>query len=817
MPLRHLVAMICLLTSFNSYSQSSFSLFFEKAYLHTDRNYYAAGEDIWLKAYLVNAQTGIRINTSANLYVELISPDAKVIDKEMLHLVNGLAGGDFHLPDNASAGNYRIRAYTNWMKNFGDMFFFEKKIEVTADESLKSGTVKGLPVIVASVNGIAKPGSGHIQFFPEGGNIVAGLPIRMAFKATDGFGKSITVKGKITTAAGDSVAAFESTHSGMGSFVFTPLPGVTYTATGKYDGRELMSEPLPKASIKGFVLAVQDNGNAYTATIRADDVTAASISGKPVAVAVRFAGKLRFSQNVSLTGKTATIAIPKDSLRTGLHAITLYDELQRPQAERLIFVATQKPLHITLTTGQPAYDTRQQTVVNVSVTDADNQPVQARFSVAATDAGMVQPGNSNIVSYLQLESEIRGQIENPQQYVDSANSKRFEQLDLLLQTQGWRSFLWRRLKDTSVVIKYLPEPGITLSGKVRKTFSGKGISDMNITLYAEKSSGDKLFMTKTDSAGRYFLDGLPLAGLQTVKLVTRNNKNKKEGIILLDSVLAKPWPVQPMDNVIFDTTVVLGNFRRNAVQRKNRMREEEKMDKGDLGNVTVRADAIKKERLQEGGMKFGGDDSLFTITGADRKFETLGYFIVQRYPGAYTDANSDGFFFYADGKKVLPRWVVDGKEDKFSTGSPLSIDVETGGNEGAFERIDYYNISILKVKKIYIEPVITSAGSKIYVVHLSLWPDAFEVDDLSQIMTQITGYYEARQYYVPNFAATTGNTTKSDLRSTIFWAPDVKTDANGKATITFNNGDTKTTVLVSLEGITDKGEPVAATVKYVVK
>jgi len=105
---------------------NEFKLFFEKTYVQSDKAYYVAGEDVWFKAYLVNAQTGLRINTSNVLYVELISPVAKVITRETIYLQNGLGEGDFMLPDNAASGNYRIRAYTNWMQNFGDLFIFEK-------------------------------------------------------------------------------------------------------------------------------------------------------------------------------------------------------------------------------------------------------------------------------------------------------------------------------------------------------------------------------------------------------------------------------------------------------------------------------------------------------------------------------------------------------------------------------------------------------------------------------------------------------------------------------------------------------------------
>ena len=315
----------------------------------------------------------------------------------------------------------------------------------------------------------------------------------------------------------------------------------------------------------------------------------------------------------------------------------------------------------------------------------------------------------------------------------------------------------------------MPEPGITLSGRVRRSLINQGISNLNITLYAGKSSGDKLFFTKTGDNGRYFLDGLPLVGPQSVKLTVRNNKNQKEGMILLDSLLGKHLPIIATSNVVYDTSAITNNFWRTALSRSTTMKEQARKAQGDLGNVTVKADQIKKEQIQERGMKFGKADSLFNIQSSDAKYETLANFIVQRYPGAYTDAESSGFYFYGDNfSKILPRWVVDGQEDRFSTGSPFDMDENAQAINGSFERVDYYNLPISKVQKVYIQPLVSRNGSLLYVVHLSLLPGATETGDLSQIITQVNGYYEARQYYVPNFSSELNNVTKTDLRSTVF-------------------------------------------------
>src|SRR5471030_1975752 len=108
-----------------------FKLFFEKTYLHTDRNLYTQGDTLWFKAYLVNAQNNQPIGTSGNLYVDLIEQDsAKVITSEIIRLDYGTGNGDISLSDSIPSGKYTLRAYTNWMRNFGDNFVDEKEINV---------------------------------------------------------------------------------------------------------------------------------------------------------------------------------------------------------------------------------------------------------------------------------------------------------------------------------------------------------------------------------------------------------------------------------------------------------------------------------------------------------------------------------------------------------------------------------------------------------------------------------------------------------------------------------------------------------------
>lgn len=102
----------------------------EKVYLHLDRTYYASGDDIWFKSYVTIGNFNVLSQFSKLIYVELIGPDSKLIQSLRLSLSAGICFGDFSIPDDVPSGEYKVRAYTQWMRNFDEGYFFEKKIVI---------------------------------------------------------------------------------------------------------------------------------------------------------------------------------------------------------------------------------------------------------------------------------------------------------------------------------------------------------------------------------------------------------------------------------------------------------------------------------------------------------------------------------------------------------------------------------------------------------------------------------------------------------------------------------------------------------------
>ena len=185
----------------------------EKVFLHTDKSVYIAGELLWFKAYITNAADNNFSSLSSICYVEVFGADKKPLLQAKTDIDSGRGNGSFVIPSFIRTGNYLIRAYTNWMKNFDPSFYFEQSITI-----INPGK-KALAADTTNAGGYS------IQFFPEGGNMVYGLNNTVAFKVTDAFGKGVWAGGTIVNEKNETVVSFETERFGMGTFPFNPVKG----------------------------------------------------------------------------------------------------------------------------------------------------------------------------------------------------------------------------------------------------------------------------------------------------------------------------------------------------------------------------------------------------------------------------------------------------------------------------------------------------------------------------------------------------------------------------------------------------------------
>jgi len=798
-------------------SPSTQRLFFEKVYLHIDRDYYSSGEDIWFKAYLLNAQVNQLLNTSNNLYVELVSPKAEIISRKVVKLDDGIGYGDFNLNDSIPGGRYRVRAYTNWMLNFGDKFVFEKEILVNGADKSNANLSNNNKAGVSNPSKplTAKAQQPKIQFFPEGGSMIEGVSGLIAYKAESAEGKGVKVKGYIISSTGDTITSFESKESGIGSLMLLPVPGTKYAVKGHFNGSIPFSSALPDALPTGFSGFTQSaDSSRVRVIISTNETTLNEYKGREFEIRGRHGGISYFAAKFALTDLQTLADIPKADLPAGIAAISLTDDKGRPHFERLIYIDHPKRnVRLTVSTNKPTYSPKERVVINIKAVDPENKPVKTDLSLAAVDAGIVPQGQGNIVSYMMLESEVRGEIEHPEQYFDSKNPDRLKQLDLLLLTQGWRDFLWKRLKDTTLKISHINEAGFTISGRVREKNADKPMPGLNVTLFANGAKGNKLFGATTNAQGRYYFDRINLEGSQSIKLVSADNKGNKKGMLLVDSLYADPLPAIALRES--EPPQKFEEFKSESQKRKTELKINSLSDTITLKEVSVKASKSKTVFLFGDVLtSFGYPDQNFTITQKDHDYANLSHFLLHRVSGAMQsdDPEYNGVLFMSDGKKVRPRFRVDKREDLFL-------------------RADYFELPMDQIVQVTVKHMLGSTqlgidsatnmststpGGHVYLIDLTLKPTAFSRPDLSLLSTNVTGYYQQRLFYSPIYPQGVSS-AKKDLRTTIYWHPKVHTDENGSATVYFYNADPKGQVRLAVEGVTEKGLPIAESTSYEVK
>ncbi|QIL38276.1 hypothetical protein G7074_02655 [Pedobacter sp. HDW13] len=768
-------------------------LFFEKSYLQLDRSYYSTGETVWFSAYLVNGKSTSLTATSNNLYVELVSSKSVVLDSKIIRIDGGLGKGDFELKDSIPSGWYNIRAYTSWMRNFGNDFVFQKRIYVSnnivenASYFTRNAEKKN---DVTATAGKTK----SIAFFPEGGSLVEGITSVVAFKTNDELGNGLKATGSIISSKGDTIATFNSTEAGMGIFALTPQPDEKYRVTGQYD-QEKFAATLPVILGKGLSLHVTTDSANIKAVISANAPIFTELKDKTITIMVKHGGDVIYSGAIKLIKPTVLVTFPTKGFARGISAITLLDDQGRPNCERLVFIQGDENINMAITADKTTYKPREKVTLKVKTSNALGQPVKTSLSLAAVDE-MIPDDGQNIMAYLLLQSEIKGEVKNAAQYFDLSNPSRLKQLDLLLLTQGWRDYLWKKLADSSIKISYMPEPGITIKGSVREKLANKPLANMNITLFGSNFTGDKLFTTKTDQEGNYFLDGLKWFGNQSIKISSKDDKGKKGGWLQIDTLI-KPLNLaslkMPQTGIPNPLNVELG-------KRMDYNRTYKFGDSITLSEVEIKAAKSRQVNLFEETLtSFGYPEQVFNITAADYSYKGLEHFLLTKANGAMpvddTDSiGNEGVAFIIEGKKVRPRIKVNNREELVT------------------ERLDYYSLTMDQISQVKVQHLIGRSNNEVYLISLVLKDEALRGANLNLLNVNLNGYYNARTFYSPNYANPA--TQSKDLRTTIFWNPGVKTNENGEATITFHNSDNKSNVRIKADGITDKGVAVAAKASY---
>jgi hypothetical protein len=782
----------------------------EKAYLHLDRPAYGTGETVWFSAYVVDALRHRPDTLSKVLHVDLLSPERRVVARRTLRLVGGRAAGDIELGDTLAAGTYLLRAYTNWMLNAGPDYVYQRRLQVwpaSPDQTEVPGTAS--PGTKAAVKSTVLPaGKVDVQFFPEGGTLVAGLPATVGIKAQSASGRSAVVSGQVLDEQGKPVVAvFATPHAGMGRLSFTPAAGQRYRARVKLPDGTSTDYSLPAVQPTGYSLHVADTGDSYTVEARYKGTPGAPVPG-PVMLLSEVRGYLigLVPRPITDDGAPVIWKITKSRYPNGILHLTLFDAQSTPQAERLAFILNGAPaLRVVLTPDRAAYAPHDPVHVKVQVQDAAGQPVATHLSVTVAEAGAasLDPDAGNVATNLLLTSDLAGYVENPAYYFQNTTPETTQALDNLLLTQGWRRFVWKQvLGPTPPVVTYPLERDLTLSGRV--TGMGQsGIANSQLTFIQSKPARSVLTAT-TGPDGRFNFTGFPGRDTAVITLQARRQTGGSNVIIRPD--LGPPTfgaPLPPLPPLAAAPAGVADYLRRS---RQQQVQERQNNPDGyvartvRLGNVAVTG---KKELVPRNDTRrLYGAVANTVIDFANNPSAQSGLTIFQVLQGRVAGLTVSG---------NPPNMSVQIR----NSGSPIFILDGTKVDDEVISTIPANQVESVEVFK-GPEAAIFGAGSNggVIAVYTKRGDKNYKGDEKEKgpsqgiLVVKIPGYYQAKEFYQPRYGAPVLNAPASDARHlTLYWDPEFSTDLKGQGEFLFYTADGGGNFQIASEGVSLAGDP----------
>ncbi|WEK19761.1 MAG: carboxypeptidase-like regulatory domain-containing protein [Candidatus Pedobacter colombiensis] len=862
----------------------------EKVYLHFDKPYYSVADTMWFKAYLTMEQN-LPSLLSKIVYVDVINNKDSLVQTIKLPVVGGVASGNIPLtPGTYQQGNYYVKAYTVWMLNFSEDYFFSKTIPIgeaiekqvntllsykttetdktqvidaviqfknrdnviQANKTVNWRVLSNYDVVAkgkgtTDLNGFLrikidprksdkikegelitdinmtdkdivtssfklKPTTAaayDVQFFPEGGELVAGIASRIGFKAINGNGAGIDLKGSIVDNNGTKLIDFSSTHLGMGSFYMNAETGKAYKANVTFNDGTTKSFDLPKTLESGIVAQVNNTDSlTFNLKIVANGPYFEANKNKNLFIVATNGTMVYYAAKTKLINQVTAAKIPKDKFPEGIVQITLFSETGEPISERLAFNYQPNGIKLSLKTDLPTYKPRQKVKLAVTAKNA-TQFADGNFSIAVTDEQKVPVDENSeitILSSLLLTSDLKGYVEKPNYYFNKTNAKKLADLDVLLLTQGFRRYAYKEIIEGKFPpVSFIPEQSMVLTGTLRDR-TGMPVRKGNLRLTVP---GTRIGVeTITSPSGIFAFQNLNFPDSSEVVISAKYNPNGNNLMVLLDGqpspqITKNPYPAQEVTNI--DST--LSAYLNNSKRQYSYLRQ--------LKEVKIEGAKAKRPSHADYPALAGLSSISGTLIEGDRFkdcnmltmcLQTMATGLIFYENNFYVNRD------YQQGSRVPVQIFLNGMPiDYFGLASVQSADVEnvevfTKDELGTVNRMYNTNgVLVINTKK-------APKGTK-----MSMEEFKKLIPDPSVLKIRPKGFSKQREFYSPKYVNAAATYNFNDLRSTIYWNPNVITTAAGGLSLEYYNADGKGTYKAVIEGVDKNGNIGRFVYRYTVK
>lgn len=748
----------------------------ERAYLHYDKSSYVPGETIWFKAYLM--QGIYPADESKTFYIDWTDDKGNLLSHTAGPVVDATTNGQFDIPSKYTGKYIHVKAYTKWMLNFDSAFIYNKDIQVLNKNM-------GSPVSNDSI-------VPTLEFFPEGGDIVANVINKVAFKTNDQWGRPVKIKGVIQNNLGTTIDSLHLIHDGMGYFFLTPKPGESFTATWKDEKGTDHSTSLPVVKSSGVSLQVALSGVKRIFTVNAAPKTAASLAIVHIIGTMNQLEVFKVDRDIS-TGVIKGV-VPTQSLPTGILTMTVFDNHWTPLAERITFVNNEEySFNPEMSVEHWGLNKRARNEIKITVPD----DINSNLSVSVTDADIDADSSSTIISHLLLTSEIKGQVYNPSYYFSNNSDSISQNLDLVMLTHGWRRFLWEDVVKGKLPRINFPKDTayLSLSGKVYGVLPSQLRDAANIVLIMkQKDVEGKLLFLPVEPNGTFNDPSVIL--FDTAHIYYRLSKGITDASVqFMETRLPAPpnrfRATGSFYNQLGDTT---GNYRHYKFA--DEMTQMLQLYEGKLlENVIVKAKTKSPvEILDEkysSGLFSGGDSYQFDLVNDPLAGSQLSIF-------NYLQGRVAGLQITTVGGGGAPSLSWRG-------GAPQLFVDEVATDADLVNNISVSDVAYIKVFR---PPFLGggTSGNGAIAIYTRRGNDVKPTPGKGLNNISATGYTTIRQFYSPNYGTFSKANEDKDLRTTLYWNPQVNTTPQKKqVTLSFYNNDISRAFRVTIEGMTSDG------------
>ena len=733
----------------------------EKVFIHTDRDTYLSSESLWYSAFCVDAAFHRLSEVSVVLNIDLIDESGKAVKKQRIRINHGRGEGEIFVSPEWPTGRYRLRAYSSWMRNTNSAFFYHKEVTI----------INPTQGMVEKTN--SKENTDYsVQISPEGGDLVVGLESVVAVKATTPSGEGWKTTLKIQDSQGQILDTLNTNLDGYGKFSFIPETGKSYSVCA-YKDHQLRCFDMPKGKKEGLVMKV----GPQVKGIRTIHLQSCFSEPRDLYFLVHTRGILKIIRAIRVE-KHSKLSLNINELPAGITVLTVLSANMDPVAERLIFKYPEASDQIQLALDQSIYAPRSKVSLSISSgSPGFDHLFFGSVSVTRQDVASYD----NIIAHLLLTSDVQGGIQHPWTYFDVKNKDKSEEMDLLMLTHGWRRFNWQDVKlSNEKKHEYLPEINAPLlSGHVKGLPNHRIPNSIQISFPGLSSYNTS---ASIDGNGRFIAE-VPFRIQNQKVYFSVSNDSLMNDEVWLDPDFAPSAPQQsPRSWMLPESKPVWDHLYQN-IQISQIYRNHSQIN------------GKENRRPTPDYPFFGRPDLVFNLDDYTR-FETMEDLFIEYINTIYIRKRNGKRTFLVAGN-----YPANGRPLVLVDGLPVHD----------FDAV--MAMDPLKIQKIEVVTQSYILGDMVWsgLINFSSYDGNYISENIPEdVIEKAYQSLEAQRiFHSPSYDKDMAELAHiPDLRTTLFWKPNIEMDGGKGMNVEFFTGDDTGTYQVVINGISEGGTPV---------